>query len=204
MTELQPTETAQSPTRESILAASERLFAKEGFAAVSTRRIATDVGVNIATLNYHFGSKDGLYREAMRRAYQSLQRAIESRVPMLMELSLREILAELYAMSREHADAVRLFMREVMDFGHLREETQAEHWLPSIERYSAVVAASLAIDEMRCRQALVTVSFLIARFAIQSPPSLRAAFGCADDDQATAAVIDCLFLTTRTFLEEKQ
>lgn len=204
MSEATTTEHGQSATRESILSASERLFAREGFAAISTRRIANDVGVNIATLNYHFGSKDGLYREVMRRAYQSLQRAIEARLPMLIELSLREILAELYAMSREHSDAVRLFLREVMDFGHLREETQSEHWLPSIERYTEVVSNALSIDPMRCRQALVSVSFLIARFAIQSPESLCAAFGCSDDEQATSAVIDCLYLTTRTFLEDER
>ena len=38
----------------------------------SIRTIAAKAGVNQAAINYHFKSKDGLYREVLRRALRGL------------------------------------------------------------------------------------------------------------------------------------
>lgn len=48
-------------TREDILAASVALFSEQGFAQTSMRRIADRAGVNLALINYHFGSKLHLF-----------------------------------------------------------------------------------------------------------------------------------------------
>jgi AcrR family transcriptional regulator len=58
---------SDSSTRERILDEAERLFAERGFDATSLRAITAAAGVNLAAVNYHFGSKQGLLREAMRR-----------------------------------------------------------------------------------------------------------------------------------------
>ena len=58
-------EFASSPdTRAKILHATENLIVQEG-PDVSLRRIAESAGVNIASVHYHFGSKEGLIRAAM-------------------------------------------------------------------------------------------------------------------------------------------
>ena len=44
-------------TKEKILDAAERLFAEHGFASTSMRDITTEADVNLAAVNYHFGSK---------------------------------------------------------------------------------------------------------------------------------------------------
>ena len=49
-------------TRARIIAAALRVFGEEGFNAASTRRIATDAGVNPPALQYYFGGKEGLHR----------------------------------------------------------------------------------------------------------------------------------------------
>ena len=49
-------------SRERILLAALRLFALQGFKNTSTRDIAKAAQVNIASLNYYFGDKAGLYR----------------------------------------------------------------------------------------------------------------------------------------------
>jgi TetR/AcrR family transcriptional regulator, regulator of cefoperazone and chloramphenicol sensitivity len=49
-------------SRERILHAALRLFAQHGFKNTSTRDIAKAAQVNIASLNYYFGDKAGLYR----------------------------------------------------------------------------------------------------------------------------------------------
>jgi AcrR family transcriptional regulator len=49
-------------TRSKLMHAAMRVFAREGFAAASTRMIATESGVNLQAITYHFGSKAELYR----------------------------------------------------------------------------------------------------------------------------------------------
>jgi AcrR family transcriptional regulator len=49
-----------NPTKERILSAAELLFAETGIATTSLRRITGRARVNLAAVNYHFGSKDGL------------------------------------------------------------------------------------------------------------------------------------------------
>jgi AcrR family transcriptional regulator len=50
-------------TRSSILAAAERLYADRGFGDVTLRDIVAEASVNLAAVNYHFGSKDELIAE---------------------------------------------------------------------------------------------------------------------------------------------
>jgi AcrR family transcriptional regulator len=50
-------------TRASILEAAERLYAERGFADVTLRDIVAAANVNLAAVNYHFGSKDELIAE---------------------------------------------------------------------------------------------------------------------------------------------
>lgn len=57
-------------TKDKILDAAERLFAERGFAATSVRAITAEAGVNIAALNYHFGSKDALIEAVFWRLFQ--------------------------------------------------------------------------------------------------------------------------------------
>jgi AcrR family transcriptional regulator len=55
-------------TRRGILEAAEACFANAGFAGATTRQVALRAGVNVATLHYHFGNKEGLYRAVLGRA----------------------------------------------------------------------------------------------------------------------------------------
>src|SRR6201992_509931 len=50
-------------TRASILEAAERLYAQRGFADRTLRDIVADASVNLASVNYHCGSKDELIAE---------------------------------------------------------------------------------------------------------------------------------------------
>ncbi len=54
---------ASDQTRTAILRAAERLYADRGFADVTLRDIVAEAGVNLAAVNYHFGSKDELISE---------------------------------------------------------------------------------------------------------------------------------------------
>ena len=50
-------------TRGAILSAAERLYADRGFGDVTLRDIVAEANVNLAAVNYHFGSKDELIAE---------------------------------------------------------------------------------------------------------------------------------------------
>src|SRR3954468_21475639 len=61
------TEEAQAATKAAVFNAAERLFALHGFQNVSVRDITAEAGVNLASVNYHFGSKDPLVFDISRR-----------------------------------------------------------------------------------------------------------------------------------------
>lgn len=56
-----------SETKDKILDAAERVFSEHGYAAASLRAIIADAGVNLAAVHYHFGSKEKLLIEVVRR-----------------------------------------------------------------------------------------------------------------------------------------
>ena len=77
---------SQAATKAQVFAAAERLFALHGFQNVSVRDITAEAGVNLASVNYHFGSKDALLFEIFRRRTAELNR---ERARMLHEASDR-------------------------------------------------------------------------------------------------------------------
>jgi AcrR family transcriptional regulator len=57
----------QFSTKDRILGAAEELFAQHGFSGTSLRQVTSRADVNIAAVNYHFGSKENLVTEVFRR-----------------------------------------------------------------------------------------------------------------------------------------
>ncbi|MCX7555388.1 TetR family transcriptional regulator [Xanthomonadaceae bacterium JHOS43] len=62
-------------TKERILSVAEALFAEHGFAGTSLRLVTSQADVNLAAVNYHFGSKDNLVAEVFRRRMDEMSRA---------------------------------------------------------------------------------------------------------------------------------
>jgi len=63
-------------TRERILDQAEVLFAREGFQAVSVRKITSAARCNLAAVNYHFGNKEKLYLEVFRARWAPRARRV--------------------------------------------------------------------------------------------------------------------------------
>jgi len=55
-------------TRDRILRAASEIFAEQGFRRTTVRQICMKAGANLASVNYHFRSKAGLYRAVWERA----------------------------------------------------------------------------------------------------------------------------------------
>jgi AcrR family transcriptional regulator len=61
-------------TKQRILDAARSLFAEHGYPATSLREITTLAKVNLAAVNYHFGSKEGLLRELVVECIEPINR----------------------------------------------------------------------------------------------------------------------------------
>ena len=57
-------------TAKKIKAAAKKLFTEKGFGRTTTRDIATQAGVNLALVNYHFRSKEELFRSIIMEVVQ--------------------------------------------------------------------------------------------------------------------------------------
>src|SRR5207302_4593568 len=65
----------QHETRTRILDAAEELFMLHGFEGTSMRLLTSRAGVNLAAVNYHFGSKDALIEALFRRKLDPMNTA---------------------------------------------------------------------------------------------------------------------------------
>lgn len=68
--------TVKEATKERILKVTKELLNKEGIGSLSIRKIASGAGVNVASINYHFGSKNKLLFECMKDVVEKLEKTL--------------------------------------------------------------------------------------------------------------------------------
>ena len=79
MASITPDGVQEPDARTALLDATERLMLSEGYAAVTSRRVAAEAGVNPGLVYYYFGPMDELFLEVFRRsAARSLDRQAEA------------------------------------------------------------------------------------------------------------------------------
>jgi len=64
--------------KDHILDVAEKVFSDLGFDGASTRTISGEAGVNMAMLNYYFGSKEGLFLAIFERKIASFQTLLQN------------------------------------------------------------------------------------------------------------------------------
>ena len=124
-------------TRERILDTAERLFAENGFSASSMRSITQHAKVNLAAINYHFGSKQVLIQEvfvrfldpvteALLKGFDALERECQNAVP-TVERVLKAFVDPALSINQRIPDGASLFMQLMgrsftePQLGHLRK-----------------------------------------------------------------------------------
>ncbi len=144
-------------TKERILAAAEALFAQRGFDGASLRQLTASAGVNLAAVNYHFGSKERLVEQVFKRRLDALNQhrlaelakvagqpgttledVLAAYIWPALELShegcgslFMRVLARAFA---EHDDTLRQFLSD--NYGHVMRQFTAEfaRLLPRLEK----------------------------------------------------------------------
>lgn len=84
-------------TKNKILDAAEQLFADKGFNGTSLREITSQAEVNLAAVNYHFGSKKELIKAVMSRYMNELSPRLESALQTLCNQEEQPSLVEVFS-----------------------------------------------------------------------------------------------------------
>ena len=111
-----PPVNSSGSTKDRILGAAELLFARRGFDGASLRQLTAAAGVNLAAVNYHFGSKDKLVEEVFRRRLDALNERRLAALATIVgapETTLEDVLEAFIrpALDLSHDDSGALFMR---------------------------------------------------------------------------------------------
>ena len=137
-------------TRESILDAAERLFARDGYAGATLRAITRAAGANLAAVQYHFGGKEALYREVFVRRIRPMNLAraaaldaVESRragdaVPLrtLLEILFRPIADLIETAGAGVHPFVRVMARNLVEPPPFMEKVILAEFGPAFARFA--------------------------------------------------------------------
>jgi AcrR family transcriptional regulator len=144
-------------TKDRILDAAEALFLDHGFEATSLRQITATASVNLAAVNYHFGSKEELFQAVLTRRLDPMN---AERVELLAQyedeakgkpLSCEKILAAMLipalALSRDVRrggnNFLRLLGRAYADPAPFIRRLLSQQYAPMIARFKAAFARAL-------------------------------------------------------------
>ncbi len=78
-----PPDVTSADTKTRILDAAEALFTEHGYEATSMRQLTGAAGVNLAAVNYHFGSKEELFQAVLTRRLDPMN---QERIEILADL----------------------------------------------------------------------------------------------------------------------
>jgi AcrR family transcriptional regulator len=141
-----------SETRERILKAAERLFSERGFKQVTVRDICKAARANVAAVNYHFGSKLGLYQQVLQSATEVMRSTTEAaraagqgqppeeRLRRFIRIFLQRLL------SPESDTVHQLFHREINDPTPALDTIVDQGIRPRIAYLSEIIAEMIGCD----------------------------------------------------------
>ena len=142
------------PTRERIVAAALDLFSERSFEGATTREIAARAGVTQPLLNYHFRSKDELWRTAVDGLFESLSEALAARTAGLRGVDeftvMRLLVREFIFFSARHPQVHRIITQECKTDGPRMDWLVERHIRPlfeaTTERLARLVEQGLLPD----------------------------------------------------------
>ena len=115
---MRETRASSEQTRTRLLNAAREVFSQQGFQVATVREICRRAEANVAAVNYHFGSKDGLLAEALNfGALKALQLA-NARASECPRMRLRLFIGDFMLMLLDEKNAslqCRIMVRELAD-----------------------------------------------------------------------------------------
>ncbi|MFW1677824.1 TetR/AcrR family transcriptional regulator [Pontibacter sp. JAM-7] len=173
---------AYKGTPSSIVEAAETLFAEQGFNETTVRQITHRAGVNLASINYHFGSKKGLIQAVAEKFLTPLCNSLErmlndfqvhSSEDIALEDLLEILMRALLSVHHENLHALSVFMR-LLELAYMKSQEELRGFL--LQRYQSKLqpyfkllhdsAAPMEDDEFfwRLHFLLGSITFTLSNF----------------------------------------
>jgi AcrR family transcriptional regulator len=139
-------------SRDAILDAAERLFARQGYASTTIKQIGAEAGVNSALLYYYFDDKETLYREMLRRLVQTF---VNQGAAVLVDIAspehaVRRLIDFQVEFTLAHPQLPRLLVRELIDHEAAHAEEQITYLAANLfERLCGVIRQGQKAGDFR-------------------------------------------------------
>jgi AcrR family transcriptional regulator len=173
-------------TKDRILGAAEELFAQYGFSGTSLRQVTSRADVNIAAVNYHFGSKENLVNEVFRRRMDEMSgqrlsalKAATAARPGELEPILAAFVEPALAMAQDRhggASFVRVIARAYAEKNDALRKFLSDHYGHVLRDFAKAIAAvvpGLSKEELYWRLDFLAgaLTYAMADFGLIKRPS---------------------------------
>ena len=145
-------------TRDKIKKTAQNLFAQRGYDGVSVREIASQAGVNISAVSYHFGGKEQLLRDVMREGLVDFRSTISEIGDEALPLKDKiELLLDAFLEFLHRKDSVsRIMFFELSMGGGRIPDIVGEHFSWVTSKFSSLLQDGVQRGEIRVTDELLT------------------------------------------------
>ena len=133
-----------SDAKHCLLEAAAKLFSKLGLEKTSTRDLARESKANISLISYHFGGKEGLYKEVLKDFALEVQSTMQplfeeyKKTEMTKEFFIKEIsfiVQNMISMRKKHPEICQILCREKSNGMPLSRDIHEEIFYPLAKRF---------------------------------------------------------------------
>ncbi|OGA24527.1 MAG: hypothetical protein A3H34_00070 [Betaproteobacteria bacterium RIFCSPLOWO2_02_FULL_67_19] len=194
----------QHETRTRILDAAEELFMQHGFEGTSMRLLTSKAGVNLAAVNYHFGSKDALIEAVFRRRLDPmnaeriaeldrLEKSAAGVAPAperIIRAFLRASLAMIEDAKGGGRNFIRLLGRAYTEPSKPIRALIGQLYGPAMERYKT--AFQRALPELPHEELIWRMHFMFGTLAytLAATDTVQLIAGCKPEDRYDAKLLE--------------
>ena len=192
----------QHETRTRILDAAEELFMQHGFEGTSMRLLTAKAGVNLAAVNYHFGSKHALIEAVFRRRLDPMNLArlagldaLEARAqaPAPEEI-IRAFLSPTLKLVEDAKGGgrnfTRLLGRTYTEPAKPVRQLIGQIYAPVMDRFKKALAR--ALPQMPVEELVWRMHFMFGTFAytLAATDTVQLIAGCKPEDRYDARLLE--------------
>ena len=188
-------------TRTRILDAAEELFMQHGFQGTSMRQLTSRAGVNLAAVNYHFGSKDALIEAVFRRRLDPMNAArlaelakLEANGNLSPEAIIRAFVGPSLHLVEDAKGGgrnfTRLLGRTYTEPSKTLRALIGHKYAPTMERYKATLER--ALPQMPKDELVWRMHFMFGTLAytLAATDTVQLIAGCKPEDRYDAQLLE--------------
>jgi AcrR family transcriptional regulator len=188
-------------TRTRILDAAEALFMQHGFEGTSMRQLTSRAGVNLAAVNYHFGSKDALIQAVFRRRLDPMNTAriaelakLEAGGSLSPETIIRAFVGPSLRLVEDAKGGgrnfTRLLGRTYTEPSKTLRALIGQMYAPTMERYKT--ALERALPQMPKDELVWRMHFMFGTLAytLAATDTVQLIAGCKPEDRYDAQLLE--------------